>query len=295
MSGNTGSIPHLIWSHEPPELRRPVLIAAFEGWNDAGDAATMAARHLAECCDAQRLAEIDPEEFYDFSTVRPFVRLDDDRRRSLAWPGTEVLTAQPAEAERDLVVVLGVEPQLRWRTFCDTLTEMAATLGVSEVLTLGALLSDVPHTRPVEVYGTSDDESLTTRLRLARSNYQGPTGIVGVLSSQFVQAGFAGTSFWAAVPSYASRTPSPKAALALVQRSAELLSLGVYTADLEVEALDYESQVSESVAKDRETGDYVAELEQAWDSERAGAAEPALVDNPERLVAEVENFLRDHP
>lgn len=289
------SVPRLAWPRGVPALRRPVMVAAFEGWNDAGDAATIAARCLAERFDAQRVAEVDPEEFYDFSTIRPFVRLDDDRRRSLAWPGTEVLAAEAPEAERDLIVVLGVEPQLRWRTFCGVLCEAAEALGASQVLTLGALLSDVPHTRPVQIFGTSDDESLMSRLDLSRSGYQGPTGIVGVLSSELAQAGFEVASFWAAVPSYAPRTPSPKAAAALVRRSGELLGLPVSATDLEADALDYEQQVSKLISDDADVVDYLADLERAWDAEHADAPVGRLTDNPEQLVAEVENFLRENP
>jgi len=295
VSSSPGSIPHLRWSRKPEELRRPVLVAAFEGWNDAGDAATITARCLTERFDAQPVAEIDPEEFYDFSMIRPIVRLDDHGHRTLAWPGTQVLAARTPETDRDLVVVLGVEPQLRWRAFCAAVTAAAEALEVSEVLTLGALLSDVPHTRPVQVFGTSDDEQLMDRLDLSRSGYEGPTGIVGVLASQFAQAGLPGASFWAAVPGYAPRTPSPKAALALVQRAGELLGLTVSVTDLEVDALDYEQQVSKLISDDAEVVDYLAELEQAWDDEHADASPGRLTDNPQRLVAEVESFLRDRP
>ncbi|MDG1367493.1 MAG: PAC2 family protein [Acidimicrobiales bacterium] len=279
----------LNWLRATPDLRNPVLIVAFEGWNDAGDAATIAARHLAERFDATPLASIDPERYYDFSTTRPLVHLDEDRNRSITWPENELLAGRASSSGNDIVVLLGLEPQLRWRTFCEQVVAVARAIGASRVVTLGALLADVPHTRPVEVYGATDDPALMDQLDLAASSYEGPTGIVGVLSTEATAAGFPTASFWAAVPSYVPGAPSPKAGLALVHKVCELLGTSVFVTDLEIAAASYERQVDELVAEDDDTLEYVRDLEDAWDLDEADD----LNDDPELLVAEVEEFLRD--
>lgn len=279
----------LRWLRPTPELRDPVLIVAFEGWNDAGDAATIAARHVAERFDATPLATIDPERYYDFSTTRPLVHLDEDRNRSITWPENELLAGRAPSSGNDVVVLLGLEPQLRWRTFCDQVLGAARAIGAQRIVTLGALLADVPHTRPVEVYGATDDPVLMDRLDLSSSSYEGPTGIVGVLATEAATAGFSTASFWAAVPSYVPGAPSPKAALALVHRVCELLGTTVFVTDLEIAAASYERQVDELVAEDDDTREYVRDLEEAWDLDES----EDLDDDPELLVAEVEEFLRD--
>lgn len=270
-----------------------MLVAAFEGWNDAGDAATTAAGHIADRLDAEPFAEIDPELFYDFSATRPLVQLDDDQTRSLVWPTNLFRASRVPSAERDLVVLLGLEPQLRWRTFADQVIAVAHGLGVERVVTLGALLADVPHSRPVEVYGSTDDPDLSGELELSPPTYEGPTGIVGILSAACRDAGLPTASVWAAVPSYVSAAPSPKAALALVQRVCEILGSSVYVTDLEIAAAAYERQVGELVAQDEDTADYVASLEEAWDGSSRGEPEILSLD-PDSLVAEVERFLRDN-
>ena len=279
----------LHWLHPNRDLRDPVLVVAFEGWNDAGDAATIAARHLAERFDATPLASIDPERYYDFSTTRPLVHLDEDRNRSITWPENELLAGRAPSSSHDIVVLLGLEPQLRWRTFCEQVLAAARALGASRIVTLGALLADVPHTRPVEVYGATDDPALREQLDLSTSSYEGPTGIVGVLSTEAAAAGFSTASFWAAVPSYVPGAPSPKAGLALVHKVCELLGTSVFVTDLEIAAASYERQVDELVAEDDDTAEYVRDLEEAWDLDAADD----LDDDPELLVAEVEEFLRD--
>ncbi len=279
----------LHWLRATPDLRDPVLIVAFEGWNDAGDAATIAARHLAERFDATPLASIDPERYYDFSTTRPLVHLDEDRNRSITWPENELLAGRASSSGNDIVVLLGLEPQLRWRTFCEQVVAVARAIGASRLVTLGALLADVPHTRPVEVYGATDDPALMDQLDLAASSYEGPTGIVGVLSTEATAAGVPTASFWAAVPSYVPGAPSPKAGLALVHKVCELLGTSVFVTDLEIAAASYERQVDELVAEDDDTLEYVRDLEDAWDLDEADD----LNDDPELLVAEVEEFLRD--
>jgi proteasome assembly chaperone (PAC2) family protein len=280
----------LLWHRTVPDLRDPILIAAFEGWNDAGDAATMAARQLAERFDATPLVDIDPERYFDFSTTRPIVRLDDDRQRSITWPENQLHAARVPAAARDVVILVGLEPQLQWRRFCRQVLSVAEAIEASTIVTLGALLADVPHTRPVQVFGAAEDPALQTQLDLAPSSYEGPTGIVGALTTQAAEAGFPTATFWASVPSYVPGAPSPKAALALVHHVCEVVGTTVFVTDLEIAAASYERQVDELVAEDDETADYVHDLEAAWDADNEI---DELDDDPELLVAEVEEFLRD--
>jgi proteasome assembly chaperone (PAC2) family protein len=286
-----GKPQYVRWHSDAQELRRPVLLAACEGWNDAGNAASMAAGHVADRLGAEPLADIDPEPFYDFSTTRPLVHLDDDHQRSLVWPTNRFRCSRVASADRDVIVLLGLEPQLRWRTFADQVIGVAHRLGVERVITLGALLADVPHSRPIEVYGSSDDPDLSGELELAPPTYEGPTGIVGILSAACRDAGLPTASFWSAVPSYVPAAPSPKAALALVTRVCEVIGTPVYMTDLEIAAASYERQVSELVAEDDDTAEYVASLEEAWDGDEHSRS--GLPVDPDTLVAEVERFLRD--
>ena len=279
---------HVRWSNRPP-LRNPVLIAAFEGWNDAGDAASTAARYLAERWNADELAEIDPEEFFDFTSTRPQVRLDDDGQREIVWPTTDVFSATMPGDSGDAVILVGVEPQLRWRTFCAQVTGIATAVGARLVVVLGALLAEVPHSRPVHVVGTTHDPDLTADLGLQPSSYEGPTGIVGVLHAACRDAGLPSASLWASVPSYVPGAPSPKATLALVERTTALLGVWVPTTDLEIASASYERQVSELVDSDEETASYVASLEQRHDD--GGDDFPST----ESLVEEVERFLREGP
>ena len=268
-----------------PTLDKPILIAAFDGWNDAGDAATWAVRHLAQRWDAETFAEIDPEVFYDFSNLRPVVELDGDQR-VLHWPENAFAsTAEP----RPLILLQGIEPQMRWRTYTHQIISLAQDLDVSMVVTLGALLAEIPHSRPVSIYGGSDDAAVRDRLDLERSTYEGPTGIVGVLNSAAREAGIPSASLWAAVPNYVSGAASPKAALALVDRLQELLGINVSVTDLEIASSAYERQITELVAEDDETAEYIRTLEEQYDD---GELEDP---DPSALVEEVEKFLRDQP
>src|SRR5512147_2833628 len=200
----------LAWETEPPQLRSPVLVCAFAGWNDAAGAATSALTATAESLDADLLAQVDPEEFFDFQANRPTIRLTEGQAREIEWPGNVLLTATPAGAERDLVLLAGTEPNLRWRTFADGIADAAEMLGVEMVVTLGALIADVAHTLPVPITGLASDEELVERLDLARSNYEGPTGVVGVLHDACGQRGIPSASLWAAVPHYVAAVPNPK-------------------------------------------------------------------------------------
>ena len=282
---------HVLWESRPT-LRRPVLLAAFEGWNDAGDAASSAVRYLRDRWQAKSFATIDPEDFFDFSSTRPHVQLNDDFAREIAWPSNELSAASLPGTARDVIVLLGTEPQLKWRTFTEELVAVATSLGVELVVTLGALLADVAHTRPVRVTGTAADNDLVQRLGLTRSNYEGPTGIVGVLHEAFSRAEIPSASLWAAVPHYVAATPSPKASLALVERAARLLSTSLFTADLQVMAADYERQVSEVVDSDDDVAAYVRRLEDHADDpdDEGGSLELMSGD---ALADELERFLRE--
>ena len=267
-------------------LRAPLLIAAFEGWNDAGEAATDAVSHLAEVWDADEVAALDPDDYYDFQVNRPHVSLVDGTTRRISWPTTRFYVARLPEGERDLVLLRGVEPNMRWRSFCDEVLAVASELGVTEVITLGALLADTPHTRPVPVSGTSSHPELSERLGLEHSRYEGPTGIVGVLQDRCEQAGVASVSFWAAVPHYVHQPPCPKAVVALLRRVEDVLDVPVPLGDLVAEARDWERQVDELAAEDSDVADYVHSLEEREPEEDLPEA------SGEAIAKEFERFLR---
>ncbi len=267
-------------------LRRPVMVAAFEGWNDAGDAATGAVAHLFEVWSAEQVAEIDPEEFYDFQVNRPTVALEDGATRRITWPTTRFSVCHLPASGRDLVLLRGVEPNMRWRGFCEQVLATAVSLGVTEVVTLGALLADSPHTRPVPVSGTSSDPGLSTRLGLEHSRYEGPTGIVGVLQDACERAGLPSVSFWAAVPHYVAQPPCPKATIALLRRVEDLLDISIPLAELPEQARAWERQVDELAADDSDVAEYIASLEEREPEEDLPEA------SGEAIAKEFERFLR---
>jgi proteasome assembly chaperone (PAC2) family protein len=274
---------------ERPELRRPVLVAAFRGWNDGGQGASLAAGFLAKTWDAKRFAEIDPEEFFDFQVNRPKVSLVEGETRRIDWPETGFYRAAIPGADRDAVLLLGIEPNVRWRTFCELIVGLARELGVELAVTLGSLLADVPHTRPAPITGSASEPELIERYGLAQSRYEGPTGIVGVLHDACRQAGIPSASLWVAVPHYVSLTPSPRAAVALCERLGALIGIDVEVSELEEAARSYEEQVSEAVASDEETAAYVEELEQRADS----LEESSDLPSGDALAAELTRFLRE--
>jgi predicted ATP-grasp superfamily ATP-dependent carboligase len=278
---------HVRWTSRP-QLRRPVVIAAFEGWNDAGDAATTATRWFRDRWAPEPLGDFDPEEFFDFTATRPNVVIVDGDSREIEWPATELTFG--SDGGLDAVVLLGTEPQLKWRTFADAVVDVARQLDARLVLTLGALLAEVPHTRPTSVIGTALDEEVLGRLDLHRSSYEGPTGIVGVLHDRCRRAGIPSASLWAAVPAYVPGAPSPKAALALVERASQLLDVPVVATDLEIAAAAYERQVTEVMVDDEEMQQYVERLEARYELDRDDGLPSA-----ETFVDEVEQFLRDQP
>ena len=277
---------------ERPALRNPVLIAAFKGWNDGGQAATLAGGYLARLWGAQRFADIDPEGFLDFQSTRPLVSLEDGTTRTIEWPENAFYAAAVSGAERDAVLLLGVEPSYRWRTFTGLVTGLAGELGVELVVTLGALLADVPHTRPAPVTGAASDPALVEELGLQLSRYEGPTGIVGVLHDACREAGLRSVSLWSAVPHYVSLAPSPRAARALCERLSELLGVPIDVAELVEAETAYAEQVSDAVASDAETAAYVEDLERRADT-LDDLIEEGELPSGESLAAELTRFLRE--
>ena len=288
----------LIWEHRPDGLRAPALVCAFTGWNDAGDAASAALQFLGSSLGAKRFARIDPEDFIDFQATRPKIRLVEGRTRKIDWPEVEIYEARIPRAPRDLVLLQGAEPSMRWRTFCGLIVDHAEALGTQMVVTLGALLADVPHSRPVPITGLSTDEGLVERVGLSPSSYEGPTGIVGVLHAACQEAGVPTASLWAAVPHYVAVVPNPKGALALLRKLETLVGVTVDATELESSAVDYERQVSRAVEMDPDVQAFVERLERAADEEEAT---PDLGELPsgDLLAREFQRFLRqrgaDHP
>jgi predicted ATP-grasp superfamily ATP-dependent carboligase len=282
----------LIWDRRPDGLRAPAMVCAFQGWNDAGDAASSALSFLSSALDAQRFARIDSEEFYDFQANRPSVQFNEDNEREIVWPTVEVFEARAPRAPRDLVLVQGVEPSLRWRAFCAHVVDLAEALGVQVVVSLGALLGDVPHTRPVAVSGHASDPALLERLGMqgSVSTYEGPTGIVGVLHNACVQAGLPAASLWAGVPHYVAAASNPKAALALVRRVEALIGVSVDVSELESAAVDYERQVGLAVQSDPDIQAFVERLEQATEGDEE--VTPEDVPSGDAIAREFQRFLR---
>jgi len=275
-------------SGDLPRLVEPVMIAAFEGWNDAGEAASTALEHLELSWDATPLASIDPEEYYDFQVTRPHVRLADGVTRKIEWQTTRLSVAKLPGTERHVVLVNGIEPNLRWKGFCRELLGYVEELGVTKVITLGALLTDTPHTRPTPVSGISYDKSSAGRMQVEPSSYQGPTGIVGVFQNACVEAGIPAMSFWASVPHYVSQARVPKAAVALLHRVEEVLDVEVPLGGLPEQAEEWERTVSEMAEADDEVREYVRQLE-----EQAEAESDALPEaDGDAIAADFERYLR---
>jgi hypothetical protein len=263
-----------------------VLVAAFEGWNDAGAAATQAVAYLAEVWDAEQVDELDPEEYHDFQVNRPVVSTGPDGEREITWPTTSVCVATAPHSGRTVVLVQGIEPSMRWRRYCAELLDIAAGLGVRWVVTIGALLADVPHTRPIPVTVSSDDTALAEGFDVERSGYEGPTGIVGVLQHEAVARGLAALSVWAAVPHYVAHPPSPKATLAILHHVEQLLGEPIPLGELPEDAAAWQAGVDELAGEDSEIGDYVRQLEQAKDTAELPEA------TGEAIAREFERYLR---
>jgi proteasome assembly chaperone (PAC2) family protein len=271
---------------ELPVLVDPVMVCAFEGWNDAGDSASGTIAHLIDAWDAQLLTELDSEEYYDYQVNRPMISIDEEGVRQLTWPGTRLYVARLPLSPRDVILVQGVEPNMKWQQFVREILGLAAELDVQLVVTLGALLSDSPHTRPVPVTGSSTDLSLCDRMGIEASHYEGPTGIVGVIQEACSRFGIPAISLWAAVPHYVAAPPCPKATLALVGRIEDLLDVPVPLGDLPEEARAWEAGVDELAAEDDEIEDYVKQLEEARDTADLPEA------SGEAIAREFERYLR---
>lgn len=286
---------------DPKDLRRPIVVMAFAGWNDAAESATTAARYLGQMWPARPLASIDPEEFYHFGLSRPFVRFKSGSRteREIVWPVTEFSVAQSPALDRDIVVGVAIEPHLKWRTYCDAVLRLARAAGASLVLTLGALLAEVPHTRPVRLVGGAYDPELAARLGIRPTRYEGPTGIVGVLNTLCREQGMPTASLWANVPHYISGIENPKAALALVRRVLTLLNVEADLSDLEEATRQFEQNLTDIVAQNAKIAEYIKRLERKQPEEEEPEPEPAEETRDELppapdLVAEIERFMRQH-
>jgi predicted ATP-grasp superfamily ATP-dependent carboligase len=286
------TVPYLDWQ-DRPQLRDPFMVCAFKGWNDAGQAASAAVQFLVEGFGGSPVARIDPEEFYDFTAVRPTVRLVEGRTRTIDWPENVFHAATIPGADHDLVFVQGVEPSLRWNAYCAAVREVADTLGVRMVITLGALLADVPHSRPVGITGLASTEGLVERLGFERTSYEGPTGIVGVLHAGCASTGLDSVSLWAPVPHYVAATPNPKAALALVRGFEGVVGIAVDAAELETASEDYDRQVSAAVATDPDVRAFVERLEEMADEiTEDEAPHPENLPTGDAIAKEFQRFLR---
>jgi proteasome assembly chaperone (PAC2) family protein len=279
----------LNWDGDLPHLRSPVMVCAFRGWNDAAAAASEALNAVADSFDAVQIASLDPEDYFDFQSTRPMITLDEGQTRRIEWPENNILAARVPNADRDLVLFDGTEPNLRWRTFSETIATVADTLGVEMVITLGALIAEVSHTLPVPITGLASSTELVEELELERSSYEGPTGIVGVVHDLCRQNGIDSASLWAAVPHYVAAVPNPKAALALLRRLEGLTGIAVEASDLEEQAADYEEQIGRAIAANPEIEELVTRIE-AEQSDLLD--EEGEVPSADTLAREFQRFLR---
>jgi proteasome assembly chaperone (PAC2) family protein len=282
-------VDHVIWDGDPPELRSPILVCAFAGWNDAAGAATTALGAVAAGVESQLVAHLDPEDFYDFQVNRPTIRLVEGRTRQVDWPQNTLVAVQAAGADRDLVLLSGVEPNLRWRTYATAILDAAERLGVELLVSMGALIADVAHTHPVPITGLATDEELVERLNLSRSNYEGPTGIIGVLHDQCRERNIPSASLWAAIPHYVAAVPNPKAALALVRRLEGITQIALEASELEDAMERFEAQIDRAVAANPE----IEELVQRLESQQADEFDlPQDVPSGDTLARDFQRFLR---
>ncbi len=273
-----------------PDLRRPALVCSFKGWNDAAESATTALSFVASRWGAERIGSIDPEDFYDFQVTRPTVKLSEGVTRVIEWPELAFSSARPDDGDRDVVFLTGAEPNLRWRTFSETVVAAARELGCEMVVSLGALLADVPHTRPVQVTGIAADAALAERLGFTQTRYEGPTGIVGVIQDACTKAGLVAASLWAPVPHYVATVPSPKATLALLGSLQDLIEVPIDMTDLEEAAVDYERRLDEAVASEPEVRMLVERLEAQIDDDDVTFRNLPSGDS---IAREFERFLRE--
>ncbi|MFA5919628.1 MAG: PAC2 family protein [Candidatus Nanopelagicaceae bacterium] len=269
-----------------PALRSPVMILAFGGWNDAGEAATGAASHLLNTWSASLVAQVDPEDFYDFQVNRPMVSVDDSKFRTLTWPTTEVFGIATPQYDFDLVIVKGIEPSMKWKTFAANILDLADDLDVTMILTLGSLLADTPHSRPISVSGSGTHPDIAERLGVEVSRYEGPTGILGVIQEAAQRRGIDAVSLWAAIPHYAAASPSPKATLGLINALEDFLNISLPQGDLPAQAQAWEKSVDEMAAEDSEISEYVRQLEASRDESELPEA------TGDSIAREFERYLR---
>jgi len=279
----------LTWEGDVPQLRDPILVCSFRGWNDAAAAASTALATIADAFDSETIAEVDPEDYFDFQASRPTITLSEGQARHIEWPQNELIAVRIPAAERDLVLLDGTEPNLRWRTFSETIATAADALGIEMVITLGALIAEVSHTLPVPITGLASDERLVEELDLERSNYEGPTGIVGVVHDRCRRLGMASASLWAAVPHYIAAVPNPKAALALLRRLEGLTGIAVEAGELEEEATAYEEQIDRAIAANPEIEELVEKIE----AEQTEQLEPPEdIPSADTIARDFQQFLR---
>jgi proteasome assembly chaperone (PAC2) family protein len=282
----------LRWNYRPEGLRTPAFVCAFRGWNDAADAASSAITYVARALSARRFATIDPEEFFDFQTTRPRIKLSEEGAHSITWPAVELFEAKVPRAPRDLVLLLATEPSVRWRTFSSMIVELAQMLATTLFVTVGALLADVPHTRPVAVSATTLDPALATRFGLGTPSYEGPTGITGVLQAACQDRGLASASLWATVPHYLATTPNPKVALALIRKLEGLVGVAISAPGLESAAADYERQVDHAIQSNPDIQSFVERLEVAADSEPSREKGP--LPSGDAIALDLQRLLRQY-
>ncbi|MFS3129142.1 PAC2 family protein [Nocardioides sp. Bht2] len=276
----------MIEFEEVPDLVDPVVIAAFEGWNDAGEAASGVVDHLMDVWQARVIGAVDPDDFYDYQMNRPVIGSNDDGHRTISWPGTQIAVASPSGLDHDVILIRGLEPNMRWRQYCSELLVACDELGATMMVTLGALLADAPHTRPVPVTGIASEPELVDRLDLEESSYEGPTGIVGVVQDACARYDLPAVGYWAAVPHYVAQPPCPKATLALIGHLEELLETSIPLGDLPEEARAWERGVDELAQEEEEIADYVRALEEARDTADLPEA------SGEAIAKEFERYLK---
>jgi proteasome assembly chaperone (PAC2) family protein len=280
----------IIWEREPPELRSPVLVASFSGWNDAASAASTALGAIAASLDTELVARIDPEDYFDFQANRPTIQISEGSMQGVEWPDNLIVAATAEGAERDLLLISGTEPSTRWRTFCNAVLDVAERCGVEDVVTFGSLIADVAHTRPVPITGLATDDELIEQLGFEDVAYEGPTGVLGVFHAICRERELSAASLWAAVPHYAAAVPNPKAGLALLRRLEGMIGIAVEASELEEAAGAFEKQVSQAVAANPEIREMVERLEEQQD-EVAGFTQED-VPSGDAIAQDFQRFLR---
>ena len=280
----------IVWEREPPQLRSPVLVASFSGWNDAASAASTALGAIGASLDAELVARIDPEEFFDFQANRPTIDISEGQLQGVEWPDNLIVAATAEGAERDLLLISGTEPSTRWRTFCNAVLDVAEACGVESVVTFGSLIADVAHTRPVPITGLATDDAMIDQLGFEDVAYEGPTGVLGIFHAVCRERGMSAASLWAAVPHYAAAVPNPKAGLALLRRLEGMIGIAVEATELEEAAAAFEQQVTQAVAANPEIKEMVERLEEQQD-EVAGFSQED-VPSGDAIAQEFQRFLR---